>query len=371
MDENARPSLADVRGLFARSANTYAGANIALARRFAMVNWILGLLVAAVLLPFFPPTQAIGSAGWAVAAACLATTLGGYAHARRRGDRVGYTYLYGATWIGMGQLALLQWLAGGRAAPFHEVYLFLIIATGLMHPPRRFALFVVGVAAAGFAPAIYAPSTAPVGEIATEQLLWLGLGIMSLLLMRNIRAQRVALKEAGDKANELARVDPLTGLGNRRAFDEALAGELEQARPAGTRLRVIVADLDGFKRINDDYGHMAGDDCLRQVADTMRATLRPGDRCFRWGGDEFVTLVADGAAGNAAGMAARLEHAIANSCRGPDGRPLSVSCGHAEIDGQVSPATAVATADAVMFSLKRRRSGAGAPGPAVSPGVPA
>jgi diguanylate cyclase (GGDEF)-like protein len=355
MDSPTRPSLADIRGLFARSANTYAGANIALARRFALANWVLGLGVAVALLPFFPPTRAVGQAGWALALGCVVVTLGGYAHARRLGERVGYRYLYGATWVGLGQLALLQWLAGGRVAPFHEVYLFLIIAVGLMHPPRRFALFVVGVTVAAFAPAAYAPASARVAEIVTEQLLWLGLGVISLLLMRNIRAQRVALQRAGDEANELARVDALTGLGNRRAFDEALAEELERAQPSGDRLRLIVADLDDFKRINDDHGHVAGDLCLRRVAEALRAALRPADRCYRWGGDEFAVLVAAGAAGDGAAHAARVADAVAGSCHGPDGRPLSVSCGYADIDGQATAEEAVATADAVMLGLKRGR----------------
>jgi diguanylate cyclase (GGDEF)-like protein len=350
MDANTRPRLSDLRGLFARSANTYAGANVALARRFALANWLLGLVVACVLLPFYPPTRAFGEAGWAVALGCMLFTLGGYAHARHLGERVTYTYLLVATWIGLGQLATLQWLSGGRVAPFHEVYLFLIIAVGLMHPPRRFTAFVAGVCVVAFAPAFYAPETARVGTIITEQVLWIGLGIISLLLMRNIRAQRVALQQAGDEANMLARVDALTGLGNRRAFDEAL----EEALGAG-RVTLLVADLNDFKRINDSHGHVAGDDCLRQVAEALRGALRDGDRCFRWGGDEFAVLVAADAVGNAAVMAGRLERAVMDACVAPGGGPLTVSCGHAEIDAHATPAEAVATADAMMLALKRHR----------------
>jgi diguanylate cyclase (GGDEF)-like protein len=344
----------DVRGLFSRSANTYAGADIELARRFARVNWGVGTLIVLVLVPFFPPTHALGATGWLVGLPGTFATVGGYLYAIRRPERVSYNTLYYASWISLCQLALLQWLAGGRIAPYHEMYLFLILSTGLMHPPRRFAAYVVAVVAAGFAPAFYAPATARVGEIATEQTLWLGIGIFLLLLMRKIRDQRVALKQAGDEAHQLARLDPLTGLGNRRAFDEALAQELEAAAASGMRVSLLVADLNGFKRINDLYGHVAGDNCLRQAADALRDALRGGDACFRWGGDEFAVLVGAAAAGDAAALAARVETAVSDACRGPDGQPLSVACGHAEMDGTATPAEAVAAADAVLLGLKRR-----------------
>src|SRR4051794_37280707 len=245
--------VASLRGLFARGSNTYAGADIELARRFARVNWGVGTAIVLALVPFFPPTHTLGNVGWLVGLPGSILTVGGYLYAVRRPERITYTALYVATWVSLAQVTLLEWLAGGRIAPYHEIYLFMILSTGLMHPPRRFAAFVAGVMAAGFAPAFYAPSTARVGEIATEQTLWLGIGIFLLLLMRKIRAQRVALKQAGDEAHLQARLDALTGLGNRRAFDEALTRELEAARATGTRVGLLVADLNGFKQINDEH----------------------------------------------------------------------------------------------------------------------
>jgi diguanylate cyclase (GGDEF)-like protein len=355
--EGEQLQIASVRGLFSRSANTYAGADLELARRFARVNWGIGTLIAFLIAPFFPPTHALGDIGWVVGLPGSLFAVGGYLYSLRRPQIVTYQSLYFASYVSLGQLALLQWLSGGRIAPYHEIYLFLIISTGLMHPPRRFAIYTLAVIAAGFAPAFYAPATARVGEIITEQTLWLGIGVFLLLLMRKIREQRVALKQAGDEAHQLARLDPLTGLGNRRAFDETLSRELEAARATGTRVSLLVADLNGFKRINDVYGHVAGDNCLREAAEAVRHAVRGADRCFRWGGDEFAVLVGQAAAGDAAALAGRVEAAVSDTCRGPDGRPLSVVCGHAEIDGTATPAEAVAAADAVLLSLKRREPG--------------
>jgi diguanylate cyclase (GGDEF)-like protein len=163
----------------------------------------------------------------------------------------------------------------------------------------------------------------------------------------------VALKQAGDEAHQLARVDQLTGLGNRRAFDEALAEQLADACVSGAHVSLLVADLNDFKQVNDLYGHMAGDECLRQAADALRSTVRDGDGCYRWGGDEFAVLVGNASAGDAALLAERVEHTVAGLCRGPDGRPLSVACGYAEIQGGTTAAEAVAAADDVLLGLKR------------------
>lgn len=343
--------LAGLRGAFARSPDPYAGADIALARRFATVTWSLGTAVTFILIAFFPPTHALGQAGWLVLLPAILATAAGGAYVRRHPERVTYNVLFWAGWLGLAQLTLLQWLGGGRPAPFHELFLFQIIGTALLHPARRFTAFVCGVFAAGLAPYFYARPTAPLGEILTEQFLWLALGIFLLVLMRSIRAQRVQLREEGDRAQRLARIDPLTGLGNRRAFDEALDGHLASRVRTTGGVSILVADLNGFKHINDEYGHLAGDDCLRQVAHALRGALREGDGCFRWGGDEFAMLSSDA---NAAAVAARLEAAVRDGCHGPDGTPLTVACGHAEIAGRVTAAEAVSAADAVLLALKRR-----------------
>ena len=344
-DADAHTLLSRARSAFARSKDPYAGADLALAQRFAVVMWPAGTLVILALIPFFPPTHAIGAWGWIVPAQGVAVVAGGFWFARRHPERVDYDVLYYAGFFGLVNITLMQWLGGGRVAPYHELFLLQIIGTALMHPPRRFIAFLLSVYAAAFAPYFYARGTSEPGQVVTELVLWTGLGFFLVLFMGKVRSQRVV-------AHELARVDPLTELGNRRAFDEALDHALARARRHGTRVSVLVTDLDDFKRINDVYGHVAGDDCLMQAAATLRATVRDGEGCFRWGGDEFAVLVPDAAEGDGAALAARVEAAVAAACRAPDGRPLTITCGHAEIDGESSAAGAVAAADAVLLSLK-------------------
>ncbi|MEA2427238.1 MAG: hypothetical protein QOF37_866 [Thermoleophilaceae bacterium] len=332
--------------LFGRGANSYAGADVSLARRFSMAMWPAGAGVMLTLAVFFHPTHAIGAWGWLALAELVALAAWGFFFAQRHPERITYNWLYLAGYVSLANIALMQWLGGGRTAPYHELYLLLMIGTGLMHPPRRFVAFVVCLSAAGFAPLFYAPGSAEPGQIATELFLWTVIGVFLLLVMRKIRAQRVA-------AHELARVDALTGLGNRRAFDEALDEALARARRHGTQVSVLVTDLDDFKRINDLYGHVAGDDCLMQAASTVRAVVRDGEGCFRWGGDEFAVLVPDAAEGDGAALADRLEAAVASACRAPDGTQLTITCGHASIGGDFTAAGAVAAADSVLLSLKR------------------
>jgi diguanylate cyclase (GGDEF)-like protein len=358
MDQGANTqanALARVREMFRTpEGDPYAGGDIALARRFAAAMWVFGTVTMFVLQIFFPPTYQFGVWGWAQpVAGTLAAGIIVWVLADKRRD-VGFDFLYVSQFIGLVCIAATQYLAGGRIAPFHELYMFQLIGAGLMHPPRRVMLFLVAVAGALYAPVIYAPSTSEPGEITTELFLWTGLAFVLLVLMRTVRDQRLGLKAEGDEARQLARVDALTGLGNRRAFDEALDAEMARARRGGTPLSLIVADLNGFKEINDSHGHVAGDGCLRQAADTLRACVRRPDWCFRWGGDEFAILLAGADAAAAGGLALRLEDSVASSCVQPDGSPLTLTCGHAALDPAMSAAEAVARADAALLALKSR-----------------
>jgi diguanylate cyclase (GGDEF)-like protein len=345
---NDREPTARLRALFARGGDPYAGADVALAQRFAVVMWPAGTAVMLALVPFFPPIRQVGAWGWLLPLEALVVTAAGFAFALRHRERVTYDFLYVAGFYGLAHIALMQWLGGGRVAPYHELILIQLIGTGLMHPPRRFVLFLLCAYAAGFAPLLYAPATAEPGQIATELSLWTGIGVFLLVLMRNIRAQRVA-------AHELARVDALTELGNRRAFDEALTDALARARRGGTRVSVLVTDLDDFKRINDQHGHVVGDRCLQEAAEILRTTVRVGERCFRWGGDEFAVLLPDSGEGDAAALARRIEDAVSGSHCGPHGEPLTLTVGYAEIGGESTAADAVSAADAVLLALKGRQ----------------
>lgn len=107
-----------------------------------------------------------------------------------------------------------------------------------------------------------------------------------------------------------ARQDALTGIGNRAALEQALATELGLAGRHGSRFSLLLIDIDHFKRINDGYGHAAGDEALRSVARQLQQLIRNSDAVFRYGGEEFVILLRNTDVTAAAILAERLRAAI-------------------------------------------------------------
>lgn len=104
--------------------------------------------------------------------------------------------------------------------------------------------------------------------------------------------REVVLRSQVDQMHHMARVDALTGIGNRREFDEALDTEVRAALRTHTPLGLLMVDIDHFKNYNDHYGHQAGDQCLREVAHVLRRVVRrPRDRLARYGGEEMAVLL--------------------------------------------------------------------------------
>jgi len=107
-----------------------------------------------------------------------------------------------------------------------------------------------------------------------------------------IRDAEKALQRANQELEVLATEDGLTKIANRRRFDEFLETEWRRQKRNGNPISLVMADVDYFKNYNDTYGHRAGDDCLRKVADVMKDSIhRAGDVCARYGGDEFVVVM--------------------------------------------------------------------------------
>ena len=107
-----------------------------------------------------------------------------------------------------------------------------------------------------------------------------------------VAERTAALVEANRKLEQLALTDALTGVANRRKLDQVLELELSRAQRHGTRLAMMLCDVDYFKQYNDHYGHAAGDDCLRSVANVLSATFkRAGETCARFGGEEFAVVL--------------------------------------------------------------------------------
>ncbi|MEM1086193.1 MAG: GGDEF domain-containing protein [Pseudomonadota bacterium] len=114
-----------------------------------------------------------------------------------------------------------------------------------------------------------------------------------------------------EELRELAVSDPLTGLYNRRAFEEIFARETARSKRTGNPVSLVLFDIDYFKKVNAEHGHAGGDVALRNVAETIRRTIRYGtDEGARWGGEEFVILLGETAHENAGHAANRLRAAI-------------------------------------------------------------
>lgn len=157
----------------------------------------------------------------------------------------------------------------------------------------------------------------------------------------------------------LAFTDALTGLANRRAFDDTLEREWKRAVRHDTPLALIMIDVDYFKSYNDRYGHQAGDSCLQQVAQAMGACIaRPGDLLARYGGEEFVALLAGTGEDGAIALAEKLRAAVARAAIRHDGSSLgsvSVSLGiAARVSASEDAAELVARADAELYRSKER-----------------
>lgn len=121
----------------------------------------------------------------------------------------------------------------------------------------------------------------------------------------------ILLKQHADRLRELALTDTLTGVANRRSFDERLRAEWRRCQRSRTPIALIMIDVDHFKLYNDTYGHQAGDYCLQQICTAMKASLRrPGDLLCRYGGEEFACLLPETPLGQAMRKAEELGDAV-------------------------------------------------------------
>ena len=344
---------ARIAGTFATDGDPYAGGDQPTARRLGALLWVIAGSLTALLLPLSPPDEAIGAWGWALAGLLVAACFAGARLMRR--CEIGWDGMLVTSYVGVAQVALLQWLAGGHGAPYAELYLIVALYAGALHPPRRLAGVVAAVALASAAPLAYDSASAQAASQTFVRLMLLSaLAFLAATLMRTVRAQRVGLRSRGEEAERLARHDELTGLPNRRAFVETLAAEVARVRRTASPLSVVVADLDGFKRINDTFGHPAGDACLASIAVVLRETLRQYDSCFRWGGDEFTLILPETALDDAEIVCDRVAAAVVAGCRAPDGMPLRVTCAPAQLDEGMTGEDLVLAADEALLARKRR-----------------
>lgn len=185
-------------------------------------------------------------------------------------------------------------------------------------------------------------------------------------LTRRLRASERKLLEIREQLEasnavlqQRSTVDGLTGVANRRVFDETLACEWARAMRGGHSIAVILADIDHFKRHNDQYGHQAGDECLRAVARTLAATVkRTGDLVARYGGEEFAVILPNADGKGATAVAERLRVAVEQirlaHVGSVTGRDVTISLGVAAtvpVRG-ASPRSLIEAADAALYQAK-------------------
>ncbi|QNG99249.1 sensor domain-containing diguanylate cyclase [Pseudomonas sediminis] len=166
------------------------------------------------------------------------------------------------------------------------------------------------------------------------------------------------LQVLNSRLETLSLTDALTGIANRRHFDEVLAKEWKRAQRMGEPLALAVVDVDWFKAYNDHYGHLAGDSCLQQVAQTLASAIsRSSDLVARYGGEEFVFLAPTTSLANAQGMAEKLVQSVAALAlphlRSPLGHvSISIGVTAMQADAKLPPQTLLQRADSALYRAK-------------------
>jgi diguanylate cyclase (GGDEF)-like protein len=146
----------------------------------------------------------------------------------------------------------------------------------------------------------------------------------------------------------------LTGLRNRRAFEEELIREVERSRRSASPLALVILDLDDLKQVNDELGHQAGDDQLRTLAASLDDPVRDGDAAYRIGGDEFAIVLPGKGVDGAGEVVARLQARLAARAGDHSASDrLGAAAGIAEAAGSASKDDLIRRADAAIYVAKR------------------
>lgn len=189
----------------------------------------------------------------------------------------------------------------------------------------------------------------------TSQLIDVLMALFIALILSEIffRIRRHQYELQGDLQQQ-ATTDALTGLANRRVFEDRLGKELARSKRHGDPLSVVLGDLDHFKRINDSFGHEVGDKLLRQISEIIRGALRKEDLAVRWGGEEFLLMLPATDLDSAHEVAERIRSQIAAApipCDGQD-VPVTISLGVAQLADDETIRELIRRADDAMYRAK-------------------
>ncbi len=170
-----------------------------------------------------------------------------------------------------------------------------------------------------------------------------------------IEAQHTELAKAYEKLEEISRIDPLTGLWNRRYFQEIVKIECHRSERSGNPFSIGICDIDYFKQINDTYGHECGDVVLEEISKLIRESIRKQDSVGRWGGEEFILLLPETKISGALVVAEKLRKKIESINIIYEGKSVKVtmSFGVAESENRFDVASYIRNADRAMYSAKK------------------
>jgi diguanylate cyclase (GGDEF)-like protein len=202
----------------------------------------------------------------------------------------------------------------------------------------------------GFATVLHPPA-----EVVHLDIIQSGFTYLSLILNAGSGCGLIwlALSIHRRDLHRIAQTDSLTGLLNRRAFEEILARELERSNEIGKSLAVLMVDIDRFKQVNDRWGHQAGDEVIRRVSDSLRKSMRPTDALSRFGGEEFMILLREVTADQSGEIAGRLRAEIAGLTELPGEVRLTVSIGVAASHPHDIPEELLRRCDEALYRSKR------------------
>lgn len=179
----------------------------------------------------------------------------------------------------------------------------------------------------------------------TKPLDWAEFDARMATAERVVRSQK-RLRRDSEGSFRLARIDALTGVGNRLRMEEDVRALLGEVRRYGKRCALALCDIDHFKRYNDTYGHLAGDELLRSVAQTIQAKLRSSDHLYRYGGEEFVITFPEQSVAEGTAAMERIRAAVSEGCG------ITISAGVAEPENAVEPTEWIASADVALYRAK-------------------
>jgi len=252
-------------------------------------------------------------------------------------------------------LITLGILATGQDMSVYGLFYIWVVLDAFYSLSRRYALVHVGLVAMAYA--IVLALQEPTGA-AERWLITVGTVLVAGLLVGFMRGRVDTLvgelRGAVSRLEEIARTDPLTGLLNRRGFDEVLDRELARSHRSGEPCCLMIADLDHFKRVNDRSGHAAGDAALKQTAALITDSVRRGDLVARLGGEEFAVVLPEIDSNGGLVIAERLRRELQAFFAGRAvGLTISIGLASAPQDGSEAPALTV-VADRALYLAKSR-----------------